>query len=150
MDCFEWVRRRASGKPGPGERLGDEALWAHLRDIHAQVNREYGWPRMHSELLARGIRAGKDRVQRLMKQHDIRARTQRRFVVTTDTRHNLPIAPDLVQRRFTPEEPNRLWSGDITYIATDEGWLYLTSQRARAQIFHPKTSCAGCDGLDRF
>ena len=57
----------------------------------------------------------------------IRARTKRKFVVTTDSRHSLPVAPDLVQRRFTPEAPNLLWSGDITYIATDEGWLYLQS-----------------------
>jgi putative transposase len=124
---FEWVRRRASGKPGPAGRHSDEALLAHMRAIHAQVKQEYGWPRMHRELLARGIRVGKDRVQRLMKQHGIRAKTKRKFVVTTDSRHNLPVAPDLVQRRFTPDEPNRLWSGDITYIATDEGWLYLAA-----------------------
>ena len=124
---FEWIRRQASGKPGPGGRHSDEALLAHMRAIHAAVKQEYGWPRMHRELLARGIRVGKDRVQRLMKQHGIRARTKRRFVVTTDSRHSLPIAPDLVQRRFTPEGPNRLWSSDITYIATDEGWLYLAA-----------------------
>jgi putative transposase len=77
------------------------------------------------ELLARGIRVGKDRVRKLMQQHGIRARTKRKFVVTTDSRHSLPVAPDLVQRRFNPEAPNQLWSGDITCIATDEGWLYL-------------------------
>ena len=55
------------------------------------------------------------------------ARTKRKLVVTTDSRHSLPVAPDLVQRRFTPEVPNQLWSGDITYIATDEGWLYLAA-----------------------
>jgi transposase InsO family protein len=124
---FEWLRRRASGKPGPAGRHSDEALLAHMRAIHAQVKQEYGWPRMHRELLARGIRVGKDRVQRLMKQHGIRAKSKRKFVVTTDSRHSLPVAPDLVQRRFTPDEPNRLWSGDITYIATDEGWLYLAA-----------------------
>ena len=51
------------------------------------------------------------------------ARTKRKFVVTTDSKHHLPVAPDLVQRRFKPEAPDRLWSGDITDIATDEGWL---------------------------
>ena len=70
---------------------------------------------------------GKDRVRKLMQQHGIRARTKRKFVVTTDSRHSLPVAPDLVQRRFNPEAPNQLWSGDITYIATDEGWLYLAA-----------------------
>ena len=82
---------------------------------------------MHKELLTRGIRVGKDRVRRLMQQHGIKARTKRKFVVTTDSRHSLPVAPDLVQRRFNPEQPNQLWSGDITYIATDEGWLYLAA-----------------------
>ena len=105
--------------------LSEQALLVHIRAIHAQLKGEYGWPRMHKELLARGVRVGKERVRRLMQQHGIRARTKRKFVVTTDSKHHLPIAPDLVQRRFTPQAPNALWSGDITYIATDEGWLYL-------------------------
>jgi len=124
---FDWVRRKASDKPSPVNRHSDESLLAHMKAIHAQVKQEYGWPRMHKELLARGIRVGKDRVRKLMKQHGIRAKTKRKFVVTTDSRHSLPVAPDLVQRNFTPEAPNRLWSGDITYIATDEGWLYLAA-----------------------
>ena len=118
---FVWQRRRDAGRPGPAGRHSDEALLAHMRAIHAEVRQEYGWPRMHKELLARGIRVGKERVRHLMQQHGIKAKTKRKFVVTTDSRHNLPVAPDLVQRRFNPEAPNRLWSGDITYIATDEG-----------------------------
>lgn len=121
---FNWLRRPQDIAGRPSGRHSDEALLAHIRAIHAQVKGEYGWPRMHKELLARGIRAGKDRVRKLMQQHGIRARTKRKFVVTTDSRHSLPVAPDLVQRRFNPEAPNQLWSGDITYIATDEGWLY--------------------------
>ena len=105
----------------------NEALLVHMRAIHAEVKQEYGWPRMHKELVARGIRVGKERVRRLMKQHGIRAKTKRKFVVTTDSKHNLPVAPDLVQRKFNPEAPNQLWSGDITYIATDEGWVYLAA-----------------------
>jgi putative transposase len=124
---FVWQRRRDAGRPGPAGRHSDEALLAHMRAIHAEVKQEYGWPRMHKELLARGIRVGKERVRHLMQQHGIKAKTKRKFVVTTDSRHNLPVAPDLVQRRFNPEAPNRLWSGDITYIATDEGWLYLAA-----------------------
>lgn len=122
---FAWRRRRDEGRPSPGGRHSDEALLAHMRAIHAEVKGEYGWPRMHKELLARGIRVGKDRVRRLMQQHGIKARTKGKFVVTTDSRHSLPVAPDLVQRRFDPVAPNQLWCGDITYIATDEGWLYL-------------------------
>lgn len=124
---FVWQRRRDAGRSGPAGRHSDEALLAHMRAIHAEVKQEYGWPRMHKELLARGIRVGKERVRHLMQQHGIKAKTKRKFVVTTDSRHNLPVAPDLVQRRFNPEAPNRLWSGDITYIATDEGWLYLAA-----------------------
>ena len=123
---FNWLRRRESGHGGPARRHCDEALLAHIRAIHAEVKGEYGWPRMHKELLARGIRVGKDRVRKLMQQHGIKARTKRKFVVTTDSRHSLPVAPDLVQRRFNPEAPNQLWSGDITYIPTDEAgctWL---------------------------
>ena len=126
---FNWQRRRddGHGRSGPGRRHSDEALLAHIRAIHAEVKGEYGWPRMHKELLARGIRVGKDRVRQLMQQHGIKARTKPKFVVTTDSRHSLPVAPDLVQRRFNPEAPNQLWCGDITYIATDEGWLYLAA-----------------------
>ncbi len=124
---FNWLRRRQSSRSGPPAGHSDEALLAHIRAIHAEVKGEYGWPRMHKELLARGIRVGKDRVRKLMQQHGIKARTKRKFVVTTDSRHSLPVAPDLVQRRFNPEAPNQLWSGDITYIATDEGWLYLAA-----------------------
>ena len=69
---------------------------------------------MHKELLARGIRVGRERVRRLMQQHGIRAKTQHKFVVTTDSRHSLPVAPDLVQRRFNPDALGQLWCGDIT------------------------------------
>ena len=86
-----------------------------MRAIHAEIKGEYGWPRMHKELLARGIRVGKERVRVLMQRHGIKARTKRKFVVTTDSKHHLPVAPDLVQRRCNPEAPNVLWSGDITY-----------------------------------
>ncbi len=124
---FNWLRRGQQRTGRPAGRHSDEALPTHIRAIHAEVKGEYGWPRMHKELLARGIRVGKDSVRKLMHQHGIRARTKRKFVVTTDSKHRLPVAPDLVQRRFTPEAPNQLWSGDITYIATDEGWLYLAA-----------------------
>jgi putative transposase len=66
-----------------------------------------------------------ERGRQRMQQHGIKAWTKRKFVVTTDSRYRPPPAPDLVQRRFNPEAPNRQWSGDITCIATDEGWLYL-------------------------
>jgi putative transposase len=76
--------------------------------IHGEVKQKYGWPRMHKELVTRGIRVGRERVRRLMKQHDIQARTKPKLVLTTDSKHSLPIAPDLVQRQFNPQMPNQL------------------------------------------
>ena len=127
---FEHGRRKKApkpSKPGAHKRMSDEALLAHIRAIHAEVKGEYGWPKMWKELVARGHRVGKERIRRLMQLHGIRARCKRKFVVTTDSKHHLPIAPDLVQRNFTPTAPNQIWTGDITYIATDEGWLYLAA-----------------------
>jgi transposase InsO family protein len=106
--------------------LTEAALLAHISAVYAEHRGAYGWPRIWRELVKRGIRVGKQRVQRQMQQHGIRARGKRRFrVVTTDSRHDLPIAPNLLNRNFTPAEPNQAWSGDITYIATEEGWLFL-------------------------
>lgn len=124
---FSWKLGQDKPGKGPSRFQSDEALMAHMRAIHVEIKGEYGWPRMHKELLARGIRVGKERVRVLMQRHGIKARTKRKFVVTTDSKHHLPVAPDLVQRRFNPEAPNVLWSGDITYIPTDEGWLYLAA-----------------------
>ena len=127
---FEHLRRKKLDKltkPGANRRMSDEALLVHIRAIHAEVKGEYGWPKMWKELVARGYRVGKERVRRLMKNNGIRARCKRKFVVTTDSKHHLPIAPDLVQRNFNPTAPNQVWTGDITYIATDEGWLYLAA-----------------------
>jgi transposase InsO family protein len=80
-------------------------LLAHIRAIHEPLLGEHGWPRMHKELLARGLRVGKERVRLLMQRHGIRAKDRKKFVVTTDSKHQLPVAPDLVQRRFTAAAP---------------------------------------------
>jgi putative transposase len=106
--------------------LTDAALLAHISAVYAEHRGAYGWPRIWRELVKRGIRVGKQRVQRLMQKHGIRARGKRRFrVATTDSRHDLPIAPNLLNRNFTPAGPNQAWTGDITYIASEEGWLFL-------------------------
>jgi transposase InsO family protein len=125
---FENMRRQGidqPSKPGANKRISNEALLAHIRAIHVEVKQEYGWPKMWKELVARGIRVGKERVRRMMQEHGIKARGKRKFVVTTDSKHKLPIAANLLQRNFTAAAPNQVWTGDITYIATDEGWLYL-------------------------
>jgi putative transposase len=106
--------------------LSDEALLVHIRAVYEENREAYGWPRIWRALGQRGIRVGKQRVQRLMQQHGIRARGKRRFrVMTTDSRHTLPIAPNRLNRNFAVSAPNQVWTGDITYIQTDEGWLFL-------------------------
>ena len=109
----------------PRRHLSDQTLLVHVKAIHAQTRRAYGRPRIWRELRNEGVRVGKQRLQRVMHQHAIRAKASKRFKVTTDSDHDLPIAPNLLNRQFSVAEPDRVWVGDITYIPTDEGWLYL-------------------------
>jgi len=117
-----FVRKASDAQP---RHLSDDALLVHIKVIHAHTGASYGWPRIWKELLARGIRVGKDRVQKLMQRHGIRAKGKRRFKVTTDSDHDLAISANLLDRQFTVNEPDKVWTGDITYIATEEGWLFL-------------------------
>ncbi len=107
------------------KRLTDSQLLALIRAIHAELKGAYGSPRMVRELRDRGFSASKERVERLMRENGIRARHKRRFKVTTDSKHGLPVAPNLLDRNFTPTGPDQVYSSDITYLWTDEGWLYL-------------------------
>jgi transposase InsO family protein len=106
--------------------LSETALPVEIRAAHAEARGAYGWPRVWSQLKASGVRVGKRRVERTMRRNGIRARGKRRFRVgTTDSNHALPIAPNLLARNFTVAAPNTVWVGDMTYIRTGEGWLYL-------------------------
>lgn len=96
---FRWNACTRSAKHAARRRHTDDALLVRIRAIHEQLRGEYGWPRMHRGLLARGVSVGKERVRRLMQRHGIRAKGKRKFVVTADSAHRLPVAPDLVQRR---------------------------------------------------
>src|ERR1700675_4041757 len=116
-----WLRSGSAHR----QRLSEAQLVALIRGIHAEVKCAYGSPRMHEELRARGFRVGKARVERLMREHEIRARHKRRYKATTDSKHDLPIAPNVLERNFSPAAPNRAWSADLTSVWTDEGWLYL-------------------------
>ena len=116
-----WKR---GGKP-VRKRLTDAQMLALIRAIHAEYKGSYGSPRMVTEIRLRGFPASKERVERLMKENRIQAKHKRRFKVTTDSKHNLPVAPNLLARNFTPEAPNRVCTSDITYLWTDEGWMYL-------------------------
>jgi len=103
-------------------------LVAAIRRVHRDSGARYGSPRVHAALRAQGRGASRGRIERLMRRHGIRAiMASPRRVRTTDSRHTLPIAPNLVARNFTAAAPNRVWLADITYIPTDEGWLYLAA-----------------------
>ena len=117
---YAWKRRR------PAARVAsDEQLAVEIAATHAKSTRRYGSPRIHRALRKRGIRVSRKRIARLMRVNGIVGRRKRRFRTTTDSNHPNPIAPNLVARDFAPAEPNRVWAGDVTYIATSEGWAYL-------------------------
>jgi transposase InsO family protein len=116
--------RRRQARQG-WRSISNDALLLHIRAIHTQTRGEYGWPRVWHQLQASGIRVGKERVRQLMQQHGITARGKRKYKVTTDSKHPLPVAQNLLQRDFEPAAPDRAYSSDITSIATDEGWLYV-------------------------
>jgi transposase InsO family protein len=94
--------------------LSDEALLVHIGAVYAENRGAYGWPRIWHQLRAQGIRVGMLRVQRLMQKHGIHARGKRRFrVVTADSKHGLPIAPNVLDRKFIVAAPNQAWVGDL-------------------------------------
>ena len=120
-------RTRSEAPDQPG-RIHDMALLVHIRAVFAEMKGAYGWPRIWRELTARGILVGKERVRKLMKANGLQARGKRKFKATTNSNHTLPVSPDLLdllERNFSTPEPNRVWTGDITYVRTEEGWLYL-------------------------
>lgn len=117
---YAWATRDDS----PTHQWREELLVA-IEEIHADVKQRYGSPRMHAELNTRDQACSENTVAKLMKLHGIQARASKRFVRTTDSKHALPVAENLLGRSFDPAGPNESWCADITYIATREGWLYL-------------------------
>ena len=112
-------------RPDSARDVADRGLAAEIRRIHADNRAVYGSPRVHAALRAEGRRVGVNRVARLMRRHGIQGRHKRRAPRTTDSKHALPVAPNLLDRQFTATAPNQVWLADITYIPTGEGWLYL-------------------------
>ena len=96
-----------------------------IRVIHRQSRRSYGSPRIHAELRAQGVRCGRNRVARLMREEGLRTKAPRRFRITTRSAKGHGVAPNRLDRRFNVESPDTVWGGDITYVWTSEGWLYL-------------------------
>lgn len=117
---YAWTHR------GPSRRAAEDArLGAAIASSHARSRGTYGSPRIHEDLQASGKRTGRKRVARLMKSGGIVSKRRRRFRATTDSKHAEPIAPNVLQRRFTVATPNTAWVGDVTYVWTWQGWLYL-------------------------
>jgi transposase InsO family protein len=112
-------------RPESPRARANRALAAEIRRVHADNRAVYGSPRVHAALRGEGRRIGVNRIARLMRHHGIQGGHKRRFPRTTDSKHSLPVAPNLLDRQFTAAAPNRVWLADITYIPTGEGWLYL-------------------------
>ena len=113
------------GRPASRRQRDDLVLLAHVRSSFALSNGTYGSPRMTHELRDQGLRVGRRRTARLMRENGLRARQPRRFKRTTDSLHAFPVAPNLLDQDFSAERPNEKWGADISYIWTQEGWLYL-------------------------
>jgi putative transposase len=120
---YAWRERPVSARA-----TSNSTLLAEIRQVHHDSGQRYGSPRVHAALRTQGRGASRGRIERLMRRYGIRAIMARpRRVRTTDSRHDLPIAPNLIARDFTAAAPNRVWLADITYIPTAEGWLYLAA-----------------------
>jgi putative transposase len=120
---YAWRSRPESARSAENRELLED-----IRQVHRDNRGRYGSPRVHVELKLRGRGVSRGRVERLMRRHGIRAIMARpRRVRTTDSRHDQPIAPNLIERNFSAVAPNRIWLADITYVATDQGWLYLAA-----------------------
>lgn len=115
------------GRPKSPRTKRREALVVAIKEVHGEVKARYGSPRIHAELVARGEPCGVNTVARLMREHGIAAKTKRKFRCTTDSNHGRPVAENVVNRDFEPTAADRIWTADITYIATGEGWLYLAA-----------------------
>ena len=117
---YAWVARPESRRTAENRQL-----LAQIRVIHAESRSTYGSPRVHGTLQAQGQRIGEHRVARLMRASALRAKTVKKWRATTDSAHQYPVVPNTLNRQFAVAHPNRVWAGDITYVWTAEGWLYL-------------------------
>lgn len=111
----------------PERRQEDRRLLIDIRSSFENSERTYGSPRVLKDLRELGLHTSKKRIARIMRDNGIVAVQRRRFKITTQSGHDFPIHPNLLDRDFSVEHPNRVWLGDITYIRTEEGWLYLAA-----------------------
>jgi putative transposase len=120
---YAWRSRPESRRSTANRQIVND-----IKRVYRDTYGRYGSPRIHVELKAQGRGASRGRIERLMRRHGIRAIMARPYRVrTTDSRHGLPIAPNLLDRNFVAPAPNCVWLADITYVETDQGWLYLAT-----------------------
>lgn len=117
---YAWLGRKPSRRAQE-----DELLKVAIKAAHKRTRESYGARRLQPELAADGFAAGRDRIARLRRELGLRCRQKRKFKATTNSKHSLPVAENLLDQTFTPCAPNEVWVADITYIPTGEGWLYL-------------------------
>jgi putative transposase len=118
---YQWLNN------GPCDRWQEnEKLLTKVMDIFETSHETYGSPRITEELRAKGWTVSLNRVAKIMHAAGIRARKPKRFVVTTDSKHNYPVAPNVLDQEFQASRPGQIWVSDITYVSTKNGWLYLT------------------------
>lgn len=117
---YAWRRRQPSLRARQEPRLEAEIQAAHRR-----TRETCGPKRLQKELAAHGVQVGLHRIRRWRKKLGLRCKQKRKFKATTDPKHTLPVALNLLEQRFTAEAPDRVWTGDLRYIATDEAWLYV-------------------------
>jgi len=115
----------ALDRPPSQRAQDDERLKIAIKAAHVQTKETYGPLRLHQELISQGFDAGRDRVVRLWQELGLRCKQKRKFKATTNSRHGFPVADNLLNQTFVPTRPNEVWVTDITYVMTDEGWLYL-------------------------
>lgn len=119
---YDWVDRQESARSRENRRLTEK-----IGHYHRRSNGVYGSPKIHEDLIEAGETCSVNRVARLMQAADIKSKLARKFVITTDSKNTLEPAPDLLQRDFTVEQPNKACVSDTTFIPTREGWLYLAA-----------------------
>jgi putative transposase len=112
-------------RPESARSVSARTMLSAIRVIHRESRETYGSPSIWDALVKQGHRIGEHRVARLMRQEGIRAKTGKKWRATTQSQHRFPVAENTLAREFTVESPNRVWAGDITYVWTTEGWLYL-------------------------
>jgi transposase InsO family protein len=119
---YKWLKRKPSKR-----EMEDNRLEINIKAAHQRGRGTYGTLRIKDELAGEGIEAGRDRIRRLRKKLGLTSKNKKKYKATTDSNHKMPVAANLLGQKFEASEPNKIWVSDITYVATDEGWLYVAA-----------------------